>query len=210
MRDENKAARKERIEQAALELLAQKGYLATSMLSVAKRARASNETLYNWYGNKQGLFRSLVEANAGEVRALLENDLARDRPPEATLQALGPLLLGLLVSDKAITLNRAAAADPSGELARELTQAGRGTVAPLIADVFIKARDAGLLQFEDAARAVGLYLDLLVGDLQIRRVLGAVPALKQPQIDRRAQAALDNLKLLLKVADGSAGNAFAS
>lgn len=198
MRDENKAVRKDRIEAAALELLAEKGYLATSMLSVAKRARASNETLYNWYGNKQGLFRSLVEANAGEVKALLETDLAQDRPPEATLKALGPLLLGLLVSDKAITLNRAAAADPSGELARELIQAGRDTVAPLIADVFVKARDAGVLSFDDAAQAVGLYLDLLVGDLQIRRVLGSIPAMKQAEIDRRAAGALENLRKLLK------------
>ena len=198
MRDENRAARKARIEAAALELLAQKGYLATSMLSVAKRARASNETLYNWYGNKQGLFRSLVAENASEVRTLLEQDLAHDQPPHTTLEALGPLLLGLLVSDKAITLNRAAAADPSGELARELTQAGRGTVAPLIADVFVKARAAGLLSFEDASQAVGLYLDLLVGDLQIRRVLGAVPELSRTEIDQRAAAALDNLQQLLK------------
>ena len=122
--DENKAARKQRIEAAALELLAEKGYLATSMLAVAKRAKASNETLYNWYGNKQGLFRSLVETNAGDVKTLLQNDLAQHRPPDATLEALGPLLLGLLVSDRAITLNRAAAADPSGELAEQLTQAG--------------------------------------------------------------------------------------
>jgi len=198
MRDENKAVRKDRIEAAALELLAQKGYLATSMLSVAKRAKASNETLYNWYGNKQGLFRSLVEANAGEVKALLENDLAQERPPEATLKALGPLLLGLLISDTAITLNRAAAADPSGELARELTQAGRGAVAPLIAGVFLKARDVGLLSFDDTAQAVGLYLDLLVGDLQIRRVLGAVPAMKQSEIEHRAADALGNLRILLK------------
>lgn len=202
MRDENKAARRDRIEAAALELLAQKGYLATSMLSVAKRAKASNETLYNWYGNKQGLFRSLVEANAGEVKALLENDLAQERPPEVTLKALGPLLLGLLISDKAITLNRAAAADPSGELARELTQAGRNTIAPLIVEVFAKACDAGILSFDDAAKAVGLYLDLLVGDLQIRRVLGAVPAMKQSEIDRRATVALDNLRLLLKSSQG--------
>jgi len=198
MRDENRAARKARIEKAAMELLEQKGYLATSMLSVAKRAKASNETLYNWYGNKQGLFRSLVETNAAQVKSLLRQDLAREQPPEATLRALGPLLLGLLTGDKAITLNRAAAADPSGELARELIQAGRGTVAPLIADVFVKARDAGILSFKDANKAVGLYLDLLVGDLQIRRVLGAVPELKQSEIDRRAAAAFGNLKILLR------------
>lgn len=199
MRTENKAARMQRIEAAAFDLLAQKGYLATSMLAVAKRAKASNETLYNWYGNKQGLFRSLVETNAAEVKALLERDLARAQPPEATLEALGPLLLGLLISDRAITLNRAAAADPSGELAAVLTQAGRETVAPLIADVFAKTRNAGILEFDDAAQAVALYLDLLVGDLQIRRVLGAVPAMTQAETERRAAGALARLKVLLKV-----------
>ena len=64
--------------------------------------------------------------------------------------------------------------------------------------MFGKARDAGFLVFDDAAQAVGLYLDLLVGDLQIRRVLGAVPALTQPEIDRRAADALAKLKVLLK------------
>ncbi|MEO1160725.1 MAG: hypothetical protein AAFW74_09765 [Pseudomonadota bacterium] len=56
--------------------------------------------------------------------------------------------------------------------------------------------------FDDAGEAVGLYLNLLVGDLQIRRVLGAVPVLKQSEIDHRAAGALDKLLVLLKVGEG--------
>ncbi|MEQ8740678.1 MAG: helix-turn-helix domain-containing protein, partial [Hoeflea sp.] len=63
MREETRAARQAQIEQAAYEVLEEKGYAATSMLAIAKRARASNETLYNWYGDKTGLFRALVVRN---------------------------------------------------------------------------------------------------------------------------------------------------
>ncbi|WP_404927319.1 TetR/AcrR family transcriptional regulator [Mesorhizobium sp. ORM16] len=58
------AARRERIEEAAYAVLRETGYKSASLLAIAKRASASNETLYNWYGNKQTLFRSLIEANA--------------------------------------------------------------------------------------------------------------------------------------------------
>ncbi len=197
MRDDTKAERKQRIEGAAYELLAEKGYLATSMLSVAKRAKASNETLYRWYGDKQGLFRSLVESNADEVRRLLEADMGKESSPDGTLKALGPRLLSLLTGDRAITLNRAAAADPSGELATVLVQSGRETIVPLIVRAFVQARQAGALDFKDAGQAVALYLDLLIGDLQIRRVLGSIPAPGKSEIEHRANQALANLKILL-------------
>ncbi|MCP4433742.1 MAG: TetR/AcrR family transcriptional regulator, partial [Gammaproteobacteria bacterium] len=54
-REEIRSARQYRIEEATYELLAESGYHACSMLSIAKRAKASNETLYRWYGDKVGL-----------------------------------------------------------------------------------------------------------------------------------------------------------
>ena len=81
------------------------------MLSIAKRARASNETLYRWYGNKQGLFKGLVEANAAHVAALLEAAIEEGKDPTQTLVQVGPLLIELVTSEKAVALNRAAAAD---------------------------------------------------------------------------------------------------
>ena len=56
MREEKKSLRQQQIEDAAYEVLEAKGYDGTSMLGIARQARASNETLYNWYGDKQGLF----------------------------------------------------------------------------------------------------------------------------------------------------------
>ncbi len=197
MRDENRSKRQKQIETAAYALLEQKGYAGTSMLAIARKAKASNETLYNWYGDKHGLFKALVSRNAAEVKALLEAELAADPNPIDTLGLLGPKLLTLLLGDRAIALNRAAAADPSGELGAAISQAGRETVLPLIVQVLEKAKQAELLVFDRADLAAGLYMDLLVGDLQIRRVIGRAPAPTEAFCAQRAETALRRLSLLL-------------
>lgn len=189
MRDENKAMRQERIEQAAYAVLEAKGYAGASMLAIARAAKASNETLYNWYGDKTGLFKALVVRNAEQVKLQLEEGLNSGAPPLELLHALGPRLLALLISPRAIQLNRAAAADPTGELGAVISERGREAVAPLIGEVMQRARDAEELEFGTVAGAVGLYLDLLVGDLQIRRVLGREPPLDETAILRRAEQA---------------------
>ena len=60
MRADTRARRQAQIEEVAYRLLQIRGYAATSMLAVAREASASNETLYRWYGDKNGLFTSMV------------------------------------------------------------------------------------------------------------------------------------------------------
>ncbi|WP_340159865.1 TetR/AcrR family transcriptional regulator [uncultured Hoeflea sp.] len=189
MRDENKATRQEKIEQAAYAVLEAKGYAGASMLAIAKAAKASNETLYNWYGDKTGLFKALVLRNAEQVKQQLEEGLDGNARPLELLQALGPRLLALLVSPRAVQLNRAAAADPTGELGAVISERGRETVAPLIGKVMERARVEGDLVFDSTEEAVGLYLNLLVGDLQIRRVIGRAPPMEEAAITQRANQA---------------------
>ena len=189
MRDENKASRQEKIEQAAYAVLEAKGYAGASMLAIARAARASNETLYNWYGDKTGLFKALVVRNAEQVRQLLEEGLHNARPPLETLRHLGPKLLALLISPRAVQLNRAAAADPTGELGAVISERGRETIAPLIGEVLEHGRREGALVFDTTGEAVILYLNLLVGDLQIRRVIGREPSPDEAMISQRAEQA---------------------
>ncbi|WP_237352646.1 TetR family transcriptional regulator [Rhizobium leguminosarum] len=42
------------------------------MLDIAKAAKASNETLYRWYGDKNGLFQTMVESNARATKTALD------------------------------------------------------------------------------------------------------------------------------------------
>ncbi len=188
--DERRAA----IEAVAFELLRERGYDSTSMLAIARAANASNETLSRWYGNKQGLFSALVARNAGAVRAQLDVERT-GQDPVRTLRRIGPQLLAMVTSERAVLLNRVAATEAgrSSELGAALSAAGRETVLPLVAGLLAAAGRRGALRIgsggEAATEAAAVYLDLLIGDLQVRRVTGALEPLSDTAIRRRAARA---------------------
>lgn len=193
--------RRTAIEDAAFALLIEKGYKATSMLEVARRAGASNETLYKWYGNKQGLFAALVKANARDVAELLRTRLdGADADPLETLATVGPLLLDLVTGERAIALNRAAVGDvhDTATLGPALAELGREAVVPLIAELLGRARDMGLLAFDDAGEVAETYVALLIGDLQIRRATGAIGPLPDDAIRTRAMRAVGGITRLFR------------
>lgn len=198
MRDENRVRRQGEIEKAAYEMLEKKGYAGTSMQGIARKARASNETLYNWYGDKQGLFKALVKHNAADVKVLLETEQSSGREAFSTLQLLGPRLLRLLLGNRAVALNRAAAADPSGDLGEAISRAGREVVMPLLQRLLEDGRRNGELTFDRSDEAASLYIDLLVGDLQIRRVIGRLQPPTDEFCSKRSEQALANLSKLLR------------
>ena len=189
MKQDQKTQRQERIAKAAYELLEEQGYAGISMLKIARRARASNETLYRWYGDKKGLFQMLVKENAAEVTAVLQEGLSNKMPPEAVLDILGPRLLSVLLGNRAVALNRAAAADASGELGQSLSRYGRAAVMPLIEQVFLGLCVTRRKPTAKAALFADLYFRLLVGDLQIRRVSGGLAELKPAAMEHRAEMA---------------------
>lgn len=197
MRSEAREKRAEEIEAAAYAVLEAKGYDGLSMLAVAKAAKASNETLYRWYGDKLGLFEALIERNTEVVKAALQRGQGEDALAE--LERLGPVLLGMLLGPRAVALNRAAAADGSGKLGRALGRAGRETVAPWVGGIMARAVDAGQLGGGSAGEMAELWFGLLIGDTQVRRVTGAMEMPDEDWIAARAGVAMDRLRRVFAV-----------
>ena len=187
MDDATKTDRRIQIETAAYGLLALKGYKATSMLEVAKRAKASNETLYKWYGNKQGLFLSMVERNLEASKDALTSAIEGGGELDDILDTFGPQLLSILTGQRSVVLDRAAAGDvhDTGLLGRTIVEGGRDTIIPLLARVIDKTGPHQI----DATEAAELYFDLLVADTQIRRVIGVLPILSDAEIEKRSARA---------------------
>lgn len=196
MRAEAREKRKQAIETAAIELLIEAGYDGLSMLSVARRAKASNETLYRWYGDKTGLFSALVARNAAMIRDHLETSAATSPSPAAALQRFGPHLLTVLTGPAAIALNRAAAADTTGDLGAALASAGREAILPVLRPLVSAAQANGVLPGISLDEAVELYVSLLLGDLQIRLVTRARPPLSHSEIRSRAENAWSRVEAL--------------
>lgn len=198
LRDEKKQQRRREIEAAAYDLLALHGYDGTSMLAVAKAAKASNETMYRWYGDKNGLFESMVRANAAAIRNGLQALVDDGLPPLEVLHRMAPVLLGMLLGDKAIALNRAAAADATGDLGRVIATCGRDEVLPLIKGVLVAAIQQGLLQPPAQGEIGSLFMNLLVGDQQMRRAIGVLPAPTAEDVMHQADQAMSHLLQLCR------------
>lgn len=198
--------REREIETVAYRLLEQRGFAGTGMQAIALAAHASNETLYRWYGDKIGLFRALISRNAEIVIAEMRD--ARDQGDRGldVLDRIGPLLLSMLLGDRAVALDRAAAADATGELGKTLRESGRAVIVPLIAELMAEASHQGQIASRDNGQIVPpidlaeLWLALLIGDLQIRRVTGAIPPLPPHEQRRRSHWAREKLLQLYPTA----------
>ncbi|MCI4664897.1 MAG: TetR/AcrR family transcriptional regulator, partial [Neomegalonema sp.] len=164
-RAERAAARRLEVYEVAYEVLAEKGYKSASLLAIAKAAKASNETLYNWFGNKQGLLAAMIEENAKSSAHALEQAIAAEMPLREALAGFGPVLLTLITSERAAVLNRAAAADVAqgGTLGALLERHGRSRIKGLVRQLLERAASRGEIEIADGAVLGELYLAALIG-----------------------------------------------
>ena len=198
MREPDRAQRRDVILDAATAILREKGYRDATMLDVARRVSASKETLYAWFGNKSGLFQAVIRRNADRVRTVLEAHLDGNAAVDEALADVGRALAGLLLGDGAVAINRAAISEARSdpELARILVETGREATLPFFVRYLERCRERGLLDFDDPWEAAETFLGLLLGDKQIRRLLGVVETPDAGEIETRArQAAVRFLKL---------------
>ncbi|MGH3146584.1 MAG: TetR/AcrR family transcriptional regulator [Rubrobacter sp.] len=191
--------RRNEIFEAALAVLAERGYRDASMLEVAHRAHASKETLYSWFGDKGGLFEQLVSWQAERLDEALAISLEPGGGEARTvLRAFAVELLRLLLWERAVVINRVAIseypADPA--FARILTSKGRGTVVPKLVRYLEEQRSRGRLRFHNAEYAAEVFVGLIVGDMQVRRLLGSLPEPEPAQVEARARRAVEDFRKL--------------
>ncbi|WP_336809766.1 TetR/AcrR family transcriptional regulator [Bosea sp. MMO-172] len=196
MRDESRTERQREIEAVAYRLIRERGYGGVSMLAIAKEAKASNETLYRWYGSKRGLLAAMVERNAQATADTLQSAIEDGRDAISTLEGIAPILLSMLLGEKAILLNRAAASDETGELGATINLAGRSTVFPLIETLIARGIADGELNAPSAREATEWFLCLLIGDQQIRRVIRTLEQPSEAEIGARAASAVSAFRKL--------------
>lgn len=186
------AARKSEILACGLAELTEKGWRGTSMIAVARRAKASKETLYNWFGDKAGFFAAMIRENAGGLDAALPENFGT-LSLEDGLRAFGTEFLTLVTGDASLAMNRAAIAqaghDP--DLGRILLREGKTKSLPKLA-AWLSLH----LSEVDTEKAAERFVVLVKGDLQLECLLGGAqmpsPAQVAEQVDR---AVRDFLKL---------------
>ncbi len=178
--------------EAALNLLVQLGDKWT-MNGVARAASCSKETLYNWFGDREGLLVATVKWQAAKVH-MPEVDLENLSRASLTrsMEQFGSNLLGVLTSDTSVALNRVAisrARSRESDLGMIVLKNGRFAMGRRLKPLFEAGKKAGLLHFEDSETAYRCFFGLLLRDTQIRLLLGDRLTRSAGEIEEQAKTA---------------------
>lgn len=185
---------------AALGLLVDAGETLT-MSAVAQRASCSKETLYKWFGGRDGLLTATVQWQAAKVRMPPVPEAGLDHTALfESLEGFARDWLTVITGRTSVALNRLAVgeagADRGGEAASValgsiVLENGPSAMRRRLRPMIEAGRDAGLIAFEDADEAFATFFGLVVRDVQIRLLLGESLAPKPDEIARDAKRATE-------------------
>lgn len=172
---EGLSERQQEVLDAVLKLMVAEGD-GFSVAAVARAASCSKETLYKWFGDRDGLLTATVRWQASKVRTpkLPQDQLTRESL-KAALTGFATSWLTVITSDLSIALNRAAvshAGSGKSRLGEIVLTNGPIAMKQRLEPLFLAGRAAGLLSFEDAGEAFRAFFGLAVADTQIRALLG--------------------------------------
>jgi len=196
------SARQREVLDAALGVLMREGGRLT-MAGVAAEANCSKETLYKWFGGRDGLLTAIVRWQAAQVRVEALEGAKIDRAAlTARLRQFAEDWLRVVSSERSLALNRLAIGHAGEETALGLIvlENGRFALGKKLKPVLEAARAAKLLAFADSEEAFRTFFGLIARDAHIRMLLGERLKLTRATIAAEAACAVDQFMTLFEQA----------
>jgi AcrR family transcriptional regulator len=189
---ESLTERQQAVLDATLALMMEEGD-ALTMSSVSRRASCSKETLYKWFGDREGLLTATVRWQASKVHnPVIDKTKLELKSLAGTLEQFARDWLTVISSDTSIALNRLAvshAGSGKTNLGSIVLKNGRKAMERRLEPVLEAGRNAGFLEFKSAEEAFRTFFGLVLRDLQIRLLLGDAIKLAASDIQAEAQRA---------------------
>ena len=187
----DKARVRARILQAAADLFQAQGYDA-SMEAIAEEADVSKQTLYNQFGSKEELFKTMVAVRAEPLRAPLAAT-APDRAPRDVLIELARQYYALAFTPRGAGFMRmlisASARFP--ELGADFYEVGPKRTLLALSEWMAREDRLGRLDVVDPKLAAEHFLSLILGHVQLKGFLGLDAGLAEAELERRARFCAD-------------------
>ncbi len=174
----------------ALSLLVEGGEKGLTTAGLARAANCSKESIYKWFGDRDGLLEAVVTFQASKVRPLGADEAALDVAGyRRRLVTFARELLTVLAGDVSLALNRLAigqASRPESPLGTLLVERGKHSVTARGRALLLAGKRQRHLIFDDANAAYSTFYGLIVRDIHLRLLLG--DALEPGEEDFSAQA----------------------
>jgi AcrR family transcriptional regulator len=183
-----KEARRKEILDAAFQEFSAKGFAGASMAAIARRARASKETLYAWFENKEMLFNTLLEQRMEEMTRRTYAAGGSDPTPAHLLPIIAEDIIRFALASA--PLSRAMEQGGSGEKARRLAGRVITEERKQFAAYLLRCRDKGYIAFDDDPMEIGsLFVAMAEGEWGLRLDTGMVEEVTDAMITEHAQRA---------------------
>ena len=180
--------RRTAILEAAAQVFFEQGYAATSIDAIIERIGGSKRNIYSEFGNKEGLFTTLVSESADAALSALSVEQFSGKDLSEILLEFGRRLLEIYMSPRLIGVYRSIMSEAIRfpELAKAFYQKGPGRASDRLAEVLEGARDRGEIQLDDCHWAADHFVSMFRDNLHLRVVLG----LRPPPSPAEAEAAV--------------------
>lgn len=174
--------RRQAILDAALYLFLSKGYSAVSVDEIVRVSGGSKSTVYKLFGGKKGLLAAVTESLAAKMLSEMDIERTGRMDVRDSLHTMSLKLLGLILSEAAITQYRLAinnlTVDPN--LSRLWYTRGPESTFRGFARFLQREVDAGRLRIKNCKLAADLFLGMLICKYNIAMSVGeSAPTPKQ-------------------------------
>jgi AcrR family transcriptional regulator len=178
----------EAILDAAVEVLAERGVHAP-IEEVARRAGVSKQTVYNHYGSKTELVRTIMARRRSALTAVLEL-AGPDDDPLDTLTVYAKSILEVIMTTASISMMRmgVTSATEMPEMSHAIYDAGSRAARIRLAS-YLTNRAADLLEIDNPAQAAEMFVGMVIGGVQMRLLMGLPSELDGADLTARAQEA---------------------
>lgn len=184
--------RRNKILDAAEASFIENGYEATSLQEIMSKAGGSLATLYRMFGNKEGLFKAIIErATENLSDSLLPLD-ADNQEPEKVLNALGIAFINVLTSPYVGAIHRLLISESARypQLREIFMQTAPERNLRRVEDYLQKLTERGYLKIDDCKIAAQQLVSLFKGTMHLRSVLGEEVSLSEVEKARYVESAV--------------------
>jgi AcrR family transcriptional regulator len=185
--------RRQRVLDAAEGVFFELGYGSASMDDIARRAGMSKKTLYRLFETKESLFAAMVAARRAVLDAMIAgNECADDASAEEVLRSYLGKVARFVLAPRQAALYRLVIAESlrTPELAHAFYHEGPCKVRAVLEQWLARQHRAGVLHVTDPERDAGMLCSMVIGELQMRLLVGALRAPDDALIDATVNRAV--------------------
>lgn len=176
---------------AARELFVTIGYESTSLSEIINRSGGSRSSLYEFFGNKEGLLRAIVKETSLHIRDSLDDDAEAHSLDEAVLVALSIRFVTAALTPTAIAIFRIVNAEcpRNPSLAEFFYDNGPRIMQRRMSERF---RNTLGLSDDDPTpeRMATVFLGAIMGDFHFRQTIGLTTPATPDEIESKVTMAV--------------------